>query len=536
MESEKVEEEEEEPADSNIPDEDKEAKMKSCKMLNNGTEAEILSALTREFEQRKVTLEWKLLQLYDLKEKKAYKAKLQRRLEEKSAEFDMLNATTASLQAEKMNLKEEIKQGFLVKKQLEKAKKVIAEMQKKIDVDARRIRGQVMMIEERVFGFQEDDTSERYALIEQKLKAGKDVELEVVKMKRINKELELEKRELAVKLVSTQGKIASRSHMTESRVMSEIGDEISTLRSGNEELSRQIEKLQIDRFDMVEELVYQRWLHSCLRFEIQSNDKPHRETSKNNLSKNPFMNSDDKTKPSISYHSSNSNVSSNSTSSTDSDQVESITFGSSSSSQYSTRTSFGLMQKFKNWGRRSKDDSSFASSAEKRRNSMKRTGLIRRFSTSMVPENSSMRRNKGESTLNNPFREKKEQEFTASSEKPSYPRVRRVSFSDLVKKDDMESSDIGRELNQKTDDESSSNNLSTDFESKGNSEEENSEMSLVNAEDSSDTSPEKASSKEESFDLLHVENKVENHMMSLFAAILLFLLFIFLAYCLQYKR
>ena len=200
-----------------LQDEDKKAAtmIMSSKKLNNEKEIELLSNLTREFEQRKVTLEWKVLELYDLKEKKAHKAKLQRNLEEKSAELDMLNLTLASLQAEKMNLKEETKHGFLVKKQLEMAKKVLAELQKKIDVNARHVRGQVMMIEERIFGFQEDETSERNALIEPNLKAAKDVEFEVVKMKRINKELELEKRELAIKLFSAQAKVTSFSHKNE---------------------------------------------------------------------------------------------------------------------------------------------------------------------------------------------------------------------------------------------------------------------------------------------------------------------------------
>lgn len=199
-----------------LQDEDKkEAKMRRSKMLNNAEETELLSVLATDLEKRKVTLERKLLELYGLKEEKVYMAQLQRHLKKKSAEIDILNVTLGYLRDEKRSLKEETKRDFLAKQQLETAKKTLVEMQRKIDVNARNVKGKVMRIEEKVCGIQDGGTAERDALVEQKFEAANGVELEVVQMRRRNKELELEKRELSVKLLAAQVKITSLSHMTE---------------------------------------------------------------------------------------------------------------------------------------------------------------------------------------------------------------------------------------------------------------------------------------------------------------------------------
>ncbi|XP_024030778.1 protein CHUP1, chloroplastic [Morus notabilis] len=325
-------------------------------------------------------------------------------------------------------------------------------------------------------------------------------------MKRRNKELELEKRELVVKLLAAQAKIPSLSHMTEGKIMSKLEDEISTLRCGNQELSKQIERFQKDRFTMVEELVYQRWLHSCLRFEIQNKENPRRETSEISLKNDPFQNFDEKNKSPSSYPSSSYSISSNISSSTETDQVESTTIGSSSSSQNSiTSKTPNFMQRIKNFGRCKDDSSAAALLAEKRKKSKSRTGLIRRFSTSKVLVN--------------------------SSPKPSCPRVRRVSFSDSVMTHNVPSS-VESVLDQSASDENSSHNFSIGFEGKENSEEIKPDASLVSGGDSSDTSVKVVEGCSISEISVSKENKDEDHMAYLFV-VLFFFLFIFLAYFLQ---
>ena len=194
---------------------EKAVKMINGKIMNNVKETKLLRKLAMELEQRKVTLEGKLFELYCLKEKQSSLYQLQKHLEENSAEIDMLNATVVSLQADRENLKDEIKQSVLAKKQLEKAKRYVLELQKNIDVRESHVKGQVCKIEEHVCGFENDEVSIRTATIEQKLKAVESVKLDVVEMKRRNKELELEKRELAFKLISAQARMAALSCLAE---------------------------------------------------------------------------------------------------------------------------------------------------------------------------------------------------------------------------------------------------------------------------------------------------------------------------------
>ena len=203
-----------------LQDEDKENKLRGSKVLKNVTEDEklIISDLASEIEQRKVYLQGKLLELYGLKEEKQYLAKLQTHLEEKSEEIGILNVTLASLQCEKESLKEETKQGALAKKNLEVAKKMIVEIERKMAVNERRVKGRVSMIEDRVSGFRGDESSPRDALIEKKLKALRSLELEAAKTKRRNKELQLEKRALTINLVAAQDKITALSDVTEVRI------------------------------------------------------------------------------------------------------------------------------------------------------------------------------------------------------------------------------------------------------------------------------------------------------------------------------
>nr|XP_017188205.1 protein CHUP1, chloroplastic-like isoform X2 [Malus domestica] len=331
------------------------------------------------------------MELCVLKEEQSYMTQLQRNLDEKAMEIDMLNASIASLQAERKVLMEDVKQCGLVKKQLDAAKKMIAEMQRRMEYSGKNdVKGRLLVVGEQVSSFPKDEMCIRDELVEMKLKGVKNVELEVLKMKRRNKELELEKRELAVKLSGTIAKAE---------------EEVSKLKHTNEGLSRQVEKLQKNRFDMVEQLVYQRWLYACLRFETLIHSSPSPDTSKHDLSP--------------SSHTSSTSLS---------DEItETTTIGSSSSSQSNKIKKSGFMQSIKTWGGRRRrrrrkekeEDMDYSSALPSKRD------LIRRFSTSMVPVKASMLRNGGESSTTN--------SSSPSSKAPSLSRVRRVSFSDSVK-------------------------------------------------------------------------------------------------------
>ncbi|KAB1212679.1 Protein CHUP1, chloroplastic [Morella rubra] len=399
----------------------------------NVTEIGLLQSLVKEVEQRKLTLERKLLELYGLKEQQSYIDQLRRQLEDKNKEIDMLKITAGSEQVKRMTLCEEIKQVFLAEKQLEIAEKTLKSIQEKMDAKASLVMGWLIGLQEQVSSFQREEISLIDTMVEKKLESVKAVELKVAEMKRRNRELELEKRELAIKLIVAKEKIAALSNITEDKLLAKAKEDVSSLRHANEELQDQVERLQKNRFNMVEELVYQRWIHNCLRFKIQHHQKQSRKTSKCDSSKASSENFLEKTKPSSSDPGFDSISSCTLAESNETDS--STASNSSSSCQRSSAGRLRVIPQIKRW-EGSKDYSSAVSSNSQAgsspEDSMSRTGLIRRFSMSIVPSNQPMVRGKRDSAVTTLSKKADVQDFTKSVKAPNFLRARRVSFNDSV--------------------------------------------------------------------------------------------------------
>ncbi|KAL6546257.1 hypothetical protein OROMI_021978 [Orobanche minor] len=104
-------------------------------------------------------------------------------------------------------------------------------------------------------------------------------EMEVLQLRRLNKELQFQKRNLSGRISTLESRLATLAKFSESNVVEEIKAEASLLRHTNEDLCKQVEGLQISRMNEVEELAYLRWVNSCLRDELRScsnvsTDKP----------------------------------------------------------------------------------------------------------------------------------------------------------------------------------------------------------------------------------------------------------------------
>ena len=200
----------------------------------------------------------------------------------------------------------------------------------------------------------------------------------------------------------------------------QIQEEITDLQHVHEQLLEQVEILQKNRFDMVQELVYQRWLFICLRYEVNNhNKKKIRKATKQDCTK--ISSKEllyDKTH-SFTCDSEHDTVSSNATLD-DFDEIETTTLESSSSSQSNRSSNSSLLNKLKRW-KKSKDYNE--KNSQKGGNRPSRPGLIRRFSMSMVESNLSKPR-KSCAGGDSPF---------MNLEKPM-TRLKRVSFSDSVKK------------------------------------------------------------------------------------------------------
>ncbi|CAL9163313.1 unnamed protein product [Musa hybrid cultivar] len=101
----------------------------------------------------------------------------------------------------------------------------------------------------------------------------KNLEIEVLELRRLNKELQFQKRNLAFRLSSAESQLAALAKVTESDVLAKVQAEALLLKHTNECLSKQVEGLQMSRLNEVEELAYLRWVNSCLRHELSNSDK-----------------------------------------------------------------------------------------------------------------------------------------------------------------------------------------------------------------------------------------------------------------------
>lgn len=346
-------------------------KIYETEMANNASELERLRNLVKELEEREVKLEGELLEYYGLKEQESDISELQRQLKIKTVEIDMLNITISSLQAERKKLQEEISQGVVVRRELEGARSKIKELQRQIQLEANQTKGQLLLLKQQVSGLQEkeEEAVKKDNEVEKMLKAVKELEVEVVELKRKNRELQHEKRELVVKLNAAESRLTELSNMTESDMVAKVREEVNNLRHTNEDLSKQVEGLQMNRFSEVEELVYLRWVNACLRFELRNYQTPAGKTSARDLNKNLSPRSQEKAKQlMLEYAGSergqgDTDLESNFShpSSPGSDDFDNASIDSSTS-RYSTLSKKpSLIQKLKKWGK-SKDDSSALSS------------------------------------------------------------------------------------------------------------------------------------------------------------------------------
>ncbi|KAJ4835702.1 Protein chup1, chloroplastic, partial [Turnera subulata] len=324
-----------------------------------------------ELEDREVKLEGELLEYYGLKEQESDITELQRQLKIKTVETDMLNITINSLQTERKKLQEEIAQGASSRRELEVARNKIRELQRQIQLEANQTKGQLLLLKQQVSGLlaKEQETIRKDVELDKKLKAVKELEVEVVELKRKNRELQHEKRDLSFKLDAAESKAVALSNMTETEMVAKVREEVNSLRHANEDLQKQVEGLQMNRFSEVEELVYLRWVNACLRYELRNKETPSGKVSARDLNKSLSPRSQERAKQlMLEYAGSergqgDTDLDSNFShpSSPGSEDFDNTSIDSSTSRYSSISKRPNLLQKLKKWGR-SKDDSSTLSS------------------------------------------------------------------------------------------------------------------------------------------------------------------------------
>lgn len=194
---------------------------KESEMGKIGSELERLQNIVKELEEREANLESVLLEYYGLKEQVVETEELQRQLRIKTVEIDMLRMSVKSLQEENDKLQKEVTREALSNRELEAARNKIKELQTQLRLAANQTKDQLLLLKQKVSGLQmkEEEVARKDAEIEKKLKNANGLEVEVVELKRRNKELQHEKRELTVSLNAADSRIAEHSSLTEVRVL-----------------------------------------------------------------------------------------------------------------------------------------------------------------------------------------------------------------------------------------------------------------------------------------------------------------------------
>lgn len=192
--------------------------------------------------------------------------------------------------------------------------------------------------------------------------------------------------------------------LMQSEIVIKQREEVNRLRHANEDLIKQVEGLQINRFSEVEELVYLRWVNACLRYELRNYQKPSGKISARDLSKSLSPKSQERAKRLMLDYAGSERGQGD----TDLESVSSMPsspgsedFDNASIDSFSSRFSSmskkpNLIQKIKRWGK-SKDDNVLASPTRSLgAASPMRTNVSNRPSTPVGPLEVLMLRNAGD--------------------------------------------------------------------------------------------------------------------------------------------
>ncbi|KAG0611672.1 hypothetical protein M758_7G157100 [Ceratodon purpureus] len=258
-----------------------------------------LLRLEEELEQKKA----RIIRLEDrVEERNLELDKLQSELkkveEDKNAQIAKLKERYGALEARATKLADEAASVNGLKKDLEEARVRIKELQRQINTRTGNDKAELLMLKQKVATLEaeREDGGKRDLETERKLQALREMEVEIVELRRTNKDLQYQKRELTAKLDASEQDVEYLQSRTEEDILAEADADIAALRHANEDLARQVEGLQNDRFTEVEELVYLRWVNACLRYELRNYQAPEGQVSALDLNKNLSPRSQEKAK------------------------------------------------------------------------------------------------------------------------------------------------------------------------------------------------------------------------------------------------
>ncbi|XP_024378144.1 protein CHUP1, chloroplastic isoform X2 [Physcomitrium patens] len=206
----------------------------------------------------------------------------------KDNQIARLKERIGALEERSMQVADEAASVTILTKDLEEAQARIRELQIEMETKFAHDERESLMLKQMLASLEaeNEDLRKRDFETEKKLQSLREMEVEVLELRRTNKDLQFQKRELTVQLDAADMDIEYLQNRTDEYRLAEADADNASLRHTNEDLARQVEGLQNDRFTDVEELVYLRWVNACLRFELRSHLAPDGRFSAINLNKN----------------------------------------------------------------------------------------------------------------------------------------------------------------------------------------------------------------------------------------------------------
>ncbi|CAK9261495.1 unnamed protein product [Sphagnum jensenii] len=296
-------------------------------LSNDAAELQVLRSTVKELREKELQMEGELLDLYALqvqeadivvlereldemhvqnvKLRKALDAQtnkiveLEEKLQERSSQNTKLRSQVSSLESQKTKLADELAVATSnFKKDLDEARARNRELHKQIHSDSGQAKAELLMLKQKlaIAEAREAEENKRDIDTENKLQALRELEVEVVELRRTNKELQHQKRELTVRMTAAESEVEYFANRTDNDIVAEAEASIAAVRHANEDLAKQVEGLQMDRFSEVEELVYLRWVNACLRYELRNFQAPPGKTTALDLSNNLSPRSQEKAK------------------------------------------------------------------------------------------------------------------------------------------------------------------------------------------------------------------------------------------------
>lgn len=268
---------------------------KGAEKVNYEQEIKHLKNMVKMLRERERNLEVQMLEFYGHKEQETAVMELQNRLKINNMEAKLFGLKIESLRADNRRLHDQVADHVKVVTELNAARTKLKLLKKKQRSQAEQNREQILSLQNIVSRLQEQElkSAATDSDIKMKLQRLKDLETETEELKKSYLRLHLENSELASQLESTKILANSILEDPETETLRKLGNQ---LRQENEDLVKEVERLQADRCTDVEELVYLRWINACLRYELRNFQPPYGKTVARDLSKSLSPRSEEKAK------------------------------------------------------------------------------------------------------------------------------------------------------------------------------------------------------------------------------------------------